>query len=127
MSVFERIDHYIDPPNEKGCREWSGATNRGYPTLGSKAEKFMGSNLPHRMVYMRASGEKIPGYIPVHHACANTLCLEPGHLQAVYPHENTAEMLERKHYKARIAALESALFELSPEHVLLEVAHDHHD
>jgi len=49
------------------------------------------------------------GHMPVHHVCGNSLCVEPSHLQVVTPAANTAEMLERTHYKARIASLEQAL------------------
>ncbi|WP_149030425.1 hypothetical protein [Kitasatospora sp. MBT66] len=52
-------------------------------------------------------------WIPIHHKCAVRACVNPLHLQAVTPVENTAEMLERKALKARIAELEAELARLN--------------
>lgn len=54
-----------------------------------------------------------------HHMCANSTCVNPDHLQPVSHNENTAEMMQRQYYVARIRELEDALASLSPEHVLL--------
>lgn len=37
------------------------------------------------------------------------------HLQAITPHENTAEMFERREYKRKIAALEKEVARLKRE------------
>lgn len=118
MTTIERLRHYTAEAGSGGCREWTGNSFcRGYPYLG---ERFMGTKFPHRMVYMLALGEEIPSHVPVHHKCGNTRCVEPSHLQAVTTIENTAEMMERNHYLGRIAALESALADVFPNHPLLE-------
>jgi heme oxygenase len=56
-----------------------------------------------------------------HHACANTTCVNPDHLQPVTHRENIAEMMARKAYVARIRELEAALTEIQPSHPLLSV------
>lgn len=117
MSPAERLEHFSSRDQGSGCRVWSGLEDDGYPIFG---KSVMGTRLAHRIAYMLSSGETLPPHVSVHHKCGNRRCVEPAHLQAVRPHENTAEMLERKYYKARIAALESALRDLDPNHPLLE-------
>lgn len=55
-----------------------------------------------------------------HHVCANTMCVNPEHLQAATHVENIAEMKARRSYEARIAELEAALMDIDPEHPLLD-------
>lgn len=118
LSIEEKLEMYSSPPNAKGCRIWTGGMQEnGYPTV---AQNWTGSKLAHRVSYMVNAGEKIASDTMVHHMCSNSQCVEPSHLQAVRPHENVAEMLERRFYKSRIAALEKALAEVSPSHPLLE-------
>ena len=104
-----------------GCRKWSGrlkpTNNKGgaYGTVqvGSKRLSV------HRLMAQAARGGADLGHMPVHHTCGNSWCINPDHLQVVTPHENTAEMLERSHYLARIHALESALAAVAPQHPIL--------
>lgn len=118
MSVEEKLERFSLPKNEDGCRIWvGGVQENGYPTI---AANWTGSKLTHRVAYMVNAGERILGDTQVHHICANSACVEPTHLQAVRPHENVAEMLERRYYRNRIADLESALAEFDPNHKLLE-------
>lgn len=44
-------------------------------------------------------------HTPVHHRCANPLCVNPDHLQALTPSENTAEMMGRVHLEEELAVL----------------------
>lgn len=46
-----------------------------------------------------------------HHICANTACVNPDHLQPVTFRDNTAEMLSRRAYAARIEELERVIAE----------------
>lgn len=65
----------------------------------------------HRLSYHLATGDDISdGHI--HHTCANTRCINPDHLQRASQAENTLEMLARRDYEARIAALEARVKEL---------------
>ena len=97
------------------CRLWTRRTSGRYPQV-----KVRGRERPaHRLMALAARGGEDLGHMPVHHICANSLCIEPSHLQVVTPEENTAEMLERSHYLARIHSLEQALAAVAPSHPLL--------
>ena len=50
----------------------------------------------------------------------NTMCVNPDHLQPVTYRDNIAEMLARSSYISRIAELEKALADISPEHPILK-------
>lgn len=118
MTLEERFEYYAGPPNEKGCRLWGGGLNdRGYGTIHVST---LGANrLAHRVSYELHYGTPIPPHTPIHHVCAVPSCVNPLHLQVVESWENSAEMMERNWYKARIEALEGALADLRPEHPLL--------
>ena len=118
MSVQDRIEYYSLPLDANGCRLWNGALDsRGYPIMG---HRDFNTRLVHRMAYMLATGETLEKHQPIHHKCGNTRCVEPSHLQLVETWENSAEMLERNFYLKRIAELEAALADASPDHPLLE-------
>lgn len=122
LSVEEKLEKFALPPNANGCREWTGGIQEnGYPTI---ADNWTGSRLAHRASLMVHLGERFESDVMVHHVCANSRCVAPEHLQAVRPHENVAEMLERRYYKKRIMDLERALRDLDPTHAALEVADD---
>ena len=97
------------------CRLWTGRTRGGYPQVRVRGRERQA----HRLMALAARGGEDLGHMPVHHICANSLCIEPSHLQVVTPEENTAEMLERSHYLARIHSLEQALAAAAPSHPLL--------
>lgn len=98
-----------------GCWEWSGGRVRdGYGIIRINGKGHMA----HRLMALASIGD--PGHLPVHHKCANKLCINPQHLQIVQTHENTAEMLDRKNYERRITELEAALRDLDAQHPLLQ-------
>lgn len=98
---------------EGECWIWQGASKDGYPMLSGRKRP-----LPlHRLVAAKRHGPL--GKQPVHHVCANTLCLNPEHLQPVTHRENNAEMLARNYLLTRIADLEAALAQHEPTHALL--------
>jgi len=87
------------------CLVWDAETRYG-------AVRYQGKTWGvHRLAYHLATGESVDG-VTVHHICANTRCVRPDHLQLASNAENVLEMLARKDYEARIAALEARVKEL---------------
>ena len=74
----------------------------------------------HRLILQAKHGGKPLGVQAAHHVCANTLCINPEHLQPVTHRDNTAEMLARHTYLHRIAELEEALAQIDPNHPALD-------
>ena len=98
--LWERCDI-----QDNGCWDWAKHFDRyGYPKTGKGAYSV------HRLIYRGFHGE-IPAGYHVHHTCGNSKCLNPRHLSSDPARSNSAEMLERRAYQARIQALESALVE----------------
>lgn len=98
-----------------GCMLWQGQISKD----GYGRAKIAQRSIPaHRAMAVAMNAGPL-GPDPVHHTCSNPTCINPEHLQIVRPHENNAEMLHRQWYLARIAALEDALSELNPDHILL--------
>lgn len=97
-----------------GCWQWARRGQGGYPVhrFGNKTV------LVHRLV-VEAKHQAPLGKQAAHHTCANTMCVNPEHLQPVTARENTAEMLARTYMESRIADLEAALALLAPAHPLL--------
>lgn len=101
-------------PDKNGCMVWTGRqTNSGYATTTIA----MLPQSPHRIIAKAIHGN-IDGLV-VHHKCANRLCLNPEHLQAVTADQNTAEMMARKKYERRIAALEYELRRIDPKNPII--------
>jgi len=92
----------VDP--ETGCRLWTGVVHMGYGSLKRKGKKMRA----HRVAYEVWVGP-IDDALVAHHTCANRLCINPDHLQAVTQADNLAEMLERHNYQVEIIRLKAAL------------------
>lgn len=104
-----------------GCWEWQGRTSTGrypYPIVRWHQNGKRTQYQAHRLALMARLGADL-GSQAAHHLCANSLCVNPDHLQAVTHRENVAEMLARHSYLARIRELEAALEAVSPGHELL--------
>lgn len=106
-----------------GCWEWLGQAKQGKKSGGRYASISWGkTDVKSYQVYrlaLEAKHGKPLGKQSAHHMCANTICVNPEHLQPVTHAQNAAEMLARRYYESRIADLELALQEARPEHPLL--------
>lgn len=97
-----------------GCWEWQGRLQGEYASVKVGCRSL----LVHR-VMLEAKCQAPLGSQAAHHACANSRCVNPSHLQPVTHRENVAEMLARQSFLARIRDLEAALAEAAPGHDLL--------
>lgn len=120
MTDADRVLAYLaqrtvcDPTT--GCWVWTKSLrSKGYAAAYIFGRQWDG----HRLSYIYLVGDPGPGSV-VHHTCVTGgPCVNPAHLQAVTQAENTAEMLERRNYLRRIAALEAEV-----ERLLALVAQD---
>lgn len=110
-----RADSILD---DNGCWVWGKGMDRsGYPTAESRGKRLY----VHRIALEAKLGKSL-GSQQSHHVCANSLCVNPDHLQPATYAENIAEMKARHSYLDRIRELEAALAESVPDHPLLDVA-----
>lgn len=80
-------DSDIDTP----CAEWDGCVTGDYGRFWMQEK----SRRAHRVAYILYKGE-LPDHKPcVHHRCRNTICVAPGHLEAVTRAVNTRRARNR--------------------------------
>ncbi len=119
----ETPQEYLEMRHVKtdGCWLWTGSTDisDGY---GKCNVKQWGKELAalgvrsgrgrtfraHRLAYA-IWVKPIPRGTVIHHTCHNRPCVNPDHLQAVTPKENTAEMVERQALLKEIADLKKQI------------------
>lgn len=76
-SAGERLLRFISEPDSNGCANWTGATKGSDRRYG--ALKVDGTMVKaHRLVYEKFFGP-IPDGHDLHHACDNSLCVNPFH------------------------------------------------
>ena len=105
--------------NDKGCWVWLKRGKDGYPTFAMTLKTGKVKLYRMHRVALEAKLGKSLGKQAAHHMCANSMCVNPDHLQPISFRENTAEMMQRNYYITRIQDLEAALAQASPEHPLL--------
>jgi hypothetical protein len=102
--IIKKLKHYSVKDRKTRCRIWTGASSDGYGGVRYKGKR----RRVHRVAYEVYVGP-IPDGTVIHHICGNRKCIYVGHLQAVTPQDNAAEMIERNYYLKRIAELEERL------------------
>lgn len=98
------------------CWVWTKATAGNYPVAGFGS----GGGFTHRLSLEMSIGKPL-GVLAAHHACANTRCVNPMHLEPATAAENTLEMIARHSYLNRIAELEKAVSDMNPNHEVLNL------
>ena len=71
-----------------GCLVWTGRTNCGYGTFGTKLRA-------HRVAWELANGRPVPPGLMVRHKCDNPPCIEPTHLEIGTAADNSRDAVER--------------------------------
>ena len=114
MPEDDRFWDQVDLRDFGGCWNWIGAVGnngRGTFTKGFGRGKKR-TTLTHRYSYQFFNPDEVIDSLTIHHKCANSLCVNPDHLQAISHINNVAEMNERQYYLRRIAELEAQVAEL---------------
>lgn len=99
---------------ETGCWEWTRQSKEGYARASVGKKPLM----LHRASLEMHEGKPL-GVLAAHHKCANTICVNPEHLEPATAADNTVEMIARNSFIARIEELENALKEINPGHEIL--------
>lgn len=111
-----RFDEKVSPPNERGCRLWTGGRTssipgKGYGLFYSSTARTMVS--AHRWLYEQTSGE-LPDHIDVCHKCDVRLCVSLDHLFPGTRQQNMDDALAKGRHVGRYAGHEGRKGEAHP-------------
>ena len=98
--VVELLHENSDVDLDTGCWIWRYLDKKGYGKVKVTVNGTRKTLSTHRLSLEAKIGR--PFVEHSHHACANTKCCNPDHLQLATANENVAEMLARRSYEARI-------------------------
>ena len=88
---FTVADPRVEPEPNTGCWLWTGSTDgAGYGTAKARVDGRVRFCRAHRLVWERLIGP-IPVGLYLDHVCRVRSCVNPAHLRAVTPRQNTLE------------------------------------
>lgn len=86
MSLCERFEKFVAPPNERGCKLWTGSRKgKGYGAFRLEGKMQIAS----RVSYLLYKGS--PDGQLVCHTCNTPLCVNPDHLYLGTYSDNTKQ------------------------------------